>query len=267
MNVPLESPAPGPAPGPRPALGPIVSIVIVCPGQLEYTRHCVRSVLNHTSGPVELVFVDLASLDGTREFLRGFAVASPVPVRVFGLSAQSTFADALATGAKRSTGESLVFLNNDTIVTDGWLNHLTGLANYDPTIGMVGAMSNCAPPAQTTGSVPYHFRSAPTGPAWEQPVGTESEVPFDEIDAYARQWREEHLNQWFEPSSLGTFCLLVKREVLTRIGMSFAAGPLGVSDEDLSRRVLEAGYRLACCKDQFIHHFGTRSPHYTPFRS
>jgi hypothetical protein len=27
----------------------------------------------------------------------------------------------------------------------------------------------------------------------------------------------------------------------------------------LSRRVLEAGFRLACCRDLFVHSFGTRS--------
>ena len=61
---------------------PLASILVPCCGQLEYTRICVPSLLKHTAGSYELIFLDIASLDGTAEYLAGVAAAAPVRVEV-----------------------------------------------------------------------------------------------------------------------------------------------------------------------------------------
>jgi hypothetical protein len=60
---------------------------------------------------------------------------------------------------------------------------------------------------------------------------------------------------------LGGFCLLLKRQVLTGIGRELDEWTdLGLFDTDiLSAKAGEAGFTLACCRDFFIHHFGTRT--------
>jgi hypothetical protein len=63
-------------------LSGLVSIVVPCCGQLEYTKLCVPSVLKHSRPPFELIFVDIGSLDGTREYLAGVAAAARVRVEV-----------------------------------------------------------------------------------------------------------------------------------------------------------------------------------------
>jgi hypothetical protein len=60
-------------------------------------------------------------------------------------------------------GEYLVRLNNDVVVTDGWLDQLLALASAkidpgeraDSEIGLVGPMSNYATPPQLVENVPY----------------------------------------------------------------------------------------------------------------
>lgn len=47
----------------------LTSIIILCYNQVEYTTACVRSILRHTREPVELIFVDNGSTDGTRNYL------------------------------------------------------------------------------------------------------------------------------------------------------------------------------------------------------
>jgi GT2 family glycosyltransferase len=235
-----------------------VSVVVVCPGQLEYTRLCAQSVLRHSRRPCELVFVDVASLDGTREFLEGLAVAASLPVKVVGIDQDHDLATAYGVGVSRCEGQYVVLLNNDAIVTDRWLDQLTGLADVDPQIGLVGAMSNHAPPPQYTGPVPYRFGSRNRPQRMEDASVDDSVVLLDAIDNFARRWREEHSKQWFEADRLASFCVLIKRSVLEQIGPVFAPAPLGISDEDLSDRVRRAGYRLACCRDLFVHHFGSR---------
>ena len=55
----------------------LVSILVPCCGQLEYTRLCVPSVLRHSRPPFELIFLDIGSLDGTAEYLAGVRPSGP----------------------------------------------------------------------------------------------------------------------------------------------------------------------------------------------
>ena len=66
----------------RPGTEDLVSVIVTCCGQLEYTRLCLRSVLRYSRPPFELVFVDMASLDRTAEYLAGVAAAASVPVGI-----------------------------------------------------------------------------------------------------------------------------------------------------------------------------------------
>jgi hypothetical protein len=60
----------------------LVSVLVPCCGQLEYTKLCVPSVLHHRRSPYELIFLDVGSLDGTAEYLAGVKAAAPVRVEI-----------------------------------------------------------------------------------------------------------------------------------------------------------------------------------------
>jgi hypothetical protein len=98
----------------------MVSIVVPCPGQLELTRLCVSSLLRHSRRPYELVFVDIASLDGTPDYLAGVSDAAPVPVQIVGGRSDSDFRIACAEALARVRGDFVVWLNNDTCE---WATH------------------------------------------------------------------------------------------------------------------------------------------------
>ena len=57
------------------------------------------------------------------------------------------------------------------------------------------------------------------------------------------------------------FCLLLKRQVLTKIGVELEPWTdLSLFDTDiLSSKAGQVGFALACCRDCFVHHFGTRT--------
>jgi GT2 family glycosyltransferase len=245
----------------------LASIVVPCCGQLEYTRLCVPSLLKHTRHPFELIFLDIGSLDGTAEYLAGLAAAAPIRVEMVRTATDLGIADAVQEALKLCRGEFVVLLNNDAIVTDAWLNQLTGLAQMTPAIGLVGPMSNYAAPPQLVEKVSYRIRSQGAGDREQRTENrgqrTENRggmVDVDAVDAFARKWREEHKGKWVEVERLGGFCLLIKREVLKRIGHLREAGDLALFDTDLlCQKARQAGFTLACCKDLFVHHFGTRT--------
>jgi len=238
----------------------LVSILIPCCGMLEYTRLCVPSVLKHSRPPFELIFLDIASLDGTADYLAGLAAGCAARVEVVRAETDLGINDACADALARARGDYLVLLNNDTIVTGGWLNQLLGLVTMSPAIGMVGPMSNYAAPPQLVEDVPYRLgprKSPHPGPA----AGATSPLAnVDAVERFAREFREQHQGKWVQVERLGGFCLLLKREVLTKAGPLDAWSDLSLFDTDiLSARARQTGYTLACCRDLFIHHFGTRA--------
>ena len=153
----------------------LTSIIIPCWGQLEFTRQCLAALKSHTRRPWELIIVDNGSTDGTPDYLAGVSDMANMPVTVITNATNRGFPAAVNQGLKAARGEYLVLLNNDVIVTDGWLEQLIGLVNAKTgldaereghaetgasadarPIGLVGPMSNYATPPQLVENVPYH---------------------------------------------------------------------------------------------------------------
>jgi hypothetical protein len=106
----------------------------------------------------------------------------------------------------------------------------------------------------------------PGGSAGSSPIDTAA------IDRFAVEFRKEQQGNWLYAERLGGFCLLLKREVLAKIGIDSPLSPpgrgaggegwtdLSLFDTDiLSAKATQAGYSLAVCRDLFVHHFGTRT--------
>lgn len=113
-----------------------VSIVIPLFNKAEYTRNCVEA-LARTLDPaesVEIVLVDNASTDGTREFLDSLSGDVVVVRNTENLG----FATACNQGARVSRGRNIVFLNNDTVAQPGWLQALLAAAKEEGA-GICGA--------------------------------------------------------------------------------------------------------------------------------
>jgi len=88
-------------------------------------------------------------------------------------------------------------------------------------------------------------------------------VNVNEVQAFAKEFAEKHKGRWLHVDRLGGFCLLLKRQVLTKIGVELEPWTdLSLFDTDiLSSKARQAGFTLACCRDCFVHHFGTRTLH------
>ncbi len=114
---------------------PLVSIIIPVYNQIHYTYACLVSILEHTKDiPYEIIIADDVSTDATEHLDR--YVEGLVIVRG---DVNQGFLRNCNHGAQSARGHYLMFLNNDTQVTAGWLSSLVNLIQSDETIGMVGS--------------------------------------------------------------------------------------------------------------------------------
>ncbi len=114
---------------------PQVSIVIPVYNKVELTAACLNSLVEYpASVDVEVIVVDDCSSDGTADYL-----ADCQGLTVLRNAGNAGFIDSCNRGAAAASGEFLVFLNNDTTVTEGWLEALLSPMQRDPSVGIVGA--------------------------------------------------------------------------------------------------------------------------------
>jgi glycosyltransferase involved in cell wall biosynthesis len=281
-----RNPAPGAA-----------SIIIPCWNQLEFTRQCIAALLRHTHGPWELIIIDNGSTDGTAAYLANLRDAAPLPVTLISNTRNLGFPAAINQGLRCARGDYLVLLNNDVVVTEGWLNQLVGLASIkapaergEAPAGASGVseVRNAYPgenitvidlnpgresgnrPAQSQPGTPSNAlnprsRIALVGPMsnYAAPPQLVEEVPYrdlSELHLFARQWRDKHRGKWVRARKLSGFCVLMKRAVYEAIGGLDEQFGLGFfDDDDLAERARRAGFELAVACDLFVHHFGSRT--------
>ena len=98
-----------------------------------YLEACIGSVLEETRTDDEIILVDNASSDGSANLVQQYYPQ----VRLFRNEVNLGFAIACNQGAVYATGETLVFLNQDTRVQPGWLAGLLAPLEQDPEIGLV----------------------------------------------------------------------------------------------------------------------------------
>ena len=114
---------------------PQVSIVIPVYNQIHYTYACLVSILEHTKDVTyEVIIADDVSTDAT-EHLSRYAEGLVICRN----STNQGFLRNCNQAAKAARGKYVMFLNNDTQVTEGWLSSLVDLIESDPAIGMVGS--------------------------------------------------------------------------------------------------------------------------------
>jgi len=214
----------------------LVSLLILVRDQLDHTRRCLESIAHHTPEPHEIILVDNGSTAATREWLREFCARNE-HVTLIVNHANRGFAGGNNQGMRLAKGEFLLLLNNDTIVTAGWLSNMLSVLRRYPAAGMVGPRSNCV-----------------VGPQLVAPVAYQTP---NELAAFAAEWVARHTGESRANSRLIGFCLLMRRAVVEAIGgLDERYGNGNFEDDDFAIRARLAGFEARIVDDSYVHHVG-----------
>jgi len=213
----------------------LTSLVIPNLNGSDHVRRCLESISKHTKEPHEIIVIDNGSTDGSLEYLRRFEDVTVIE-NTENVGAPMARNQAVAF----TSGDVVVFMDNDVEVTPGWLGRLRKHFGEHPTVGLIGPRSNYVSGPQLIPEANYSDQQ--------------------ELDWFANGVAASNSGRISRTSRLILFCLAVRQEVLQRIGgFDPAYGHWGFEDDDYSLRAQIAGFQLAIAHDVFIHHSGSQT--------
>lgn len=202
-------------------------IIIPVWNQLSFTKDCLSSIYANTGPGYGLIIVDNASSDDTKNYLEAAKSGANVPFALIRNKSNLGFIKAVNQGIAASKARYICLLNNDTIVTKGWLEAMIEVAESSPGVGIVNPSSN----------------NLGQKPAKGEP-----------IELYAGKFRDSAIKSVEMATAVG-FCMLIKREVIEKIGLFDEIYGMGnFEDTDFSRRAAKAGYRCARAVRAYVYH-------------
>lgn len=212
------------------------SIVMLTYNNLDYTKVCIDSIRKYNGKDnCEIIIVDNNSTDGTVEWLQ-----EQQDIKCILNKENKGFPAGCNQGIEIAEKNNDIFLlNNDTVIMPNSIFNLRmGLYNEE-NVGATGSISN---------SVSYYQQIS---------------VQYDDFDDYMKLALQNNItddSRYEQRVKLVGFAMFIKRSVLDKVGLldeRFTPG--NFEDDDLSLRIVVAGYKLLLCKDSYIHHFGSVS--------
>jgi len=221
-----------------------LAVVVVSYRSRQLLGECLDSLIAHPPAmPWEAVVVDNASDDGSADLVRQRYPA----VRLLANEANVGFARAANQAAAAVRGDLVCFLNSDARVTPGTLDGLAAMLRLHPDVGAVGP--------RTTASDGRVIRSCFRFPTLARPLlnvrPLRDVLPKSTLGLAYEPWDAAATRavDWVSGA-----CLMVRRDVLERLGAFDQGFFMYFEDVDLCRRLWAAGSGVWYVGDAVVVH-------------
>ncbi|EDY82397.1 glycosyl transferase, group 2 family protein [Verrucomicrobiia bacterium DG1235] len=187
----------------------------------------------------EIVLIDDCSTDGTSEFLD--SLAERPNFKVLRNSENLGFARSNNLAAAASTGEIIVFINNDLEFSRNWLEPILDAFESLPETGAVGNVQRNF----STGLVDH--------------AGIYFDLEGMPTHAHKNR-RHPPRGKWIERNAITAACLATRRETFDSVGGFDESYQNGCEDVDLCMKLKSKGLRLYVALESVILHHVSVSP-------
>ncbi len=207
---------------------------------------------------IEIVFIDNDSEDDSAAYMESWS--GQFTVTVIRNNRNLSFSAANNKGAKYAKGAYLLFLNNDTQVTDGWLDELLKTYQQADHPGAVGAKLIYPKVPDYTINAGKSYCIQHNGIAFRDAVQEEQYY----IQPYNRDNGQGDLEWGTETvacAGVTAAVLLVAKSVFDEVGGFDEKYNYGYEDVDFCLKLGKAGYKNYCCQSSLVYHyeFGTQN--------
>jgi GT2 family glycosyltransferase len=237
-----------------------LSVVVVSFNGKDYLRRCLASLLEHTKGAsFEAIVVDNASWDGSAQMVQDEfpqVVLIRLPVNV-------GFAAGCNRGIERAAGEFVLLLNPDTELAEDAFSPMVAYCRQNPSVGLLGPKL-----VNSDGSLQLscrHFPSHLTSLFNRQSILTRL-LPGNPFSRryLMTDWAHDRIVpvDW-----LSGACVMLRREMVERIGGMDEGYFMYIEDVDLCYRAHQAGYEVVYFPQVAVTHHIGRSTETMPNRS
>ncbi|MBU0571245.1 MAG: glycosyltransferase family 2 protein [Candidatus Omnitrophica bacterium] len=191
-------------------------------------KKCVMSILEHTRTRSTLIVVDNGSRDPeVKKYLDKIHGNDIVDIEKVFCEENTGFAKGMNKGLRLADAPFVCLLNNDCVVTGGWIEEMISVAETRADIGLVN------PQSSTFGSYPDHSVL---------------------INEHAKLLTDKK-GRYVELGHAIGFACLIKREVIDKIGyLDEAYEGVCYEDTDFSVRAHNAGYISVMAEGAYVFH-------------
>lgn len=221
-------------------MNPLISIISINYNSIEVTCEMIDSVRTNSYKNVEVIVVDNASKECPKEFLN----TNYPEVKVITSKENLGFAGGNNLGIRESNGTYFFFLNNDAVLTNGALEKMLALFESNPKLGIVSP------------KICYFRSDTQSKEDLIQYAGTTMVHPVTARNETIGE-KELDRNQYTvakETAYAHGCAMLVKQEVLTKVGMMPEDFFLYYEELDWCEQIRKAGFEIYVEPNAKVYH-------------
>ena len=219
-------------------------IIIPTYNNEDYTVECLKSIKLYTSSvDYRVIWVDNASKD-TSKVEKAISNISHLRIN---MPTNEGFVNAVNKGIKASHSDYICLLNNDTVVSDRWLEKLINSLKANPKLGIVGAMT-----LPIKGDRIYDSQHNLSLHPFLMP--TDCDFSLADTNKLLEFY---YPGQLLDVTFIAFFCAVIKQEVINKVGLLDTNFALGMwDDNDYCIAARRFGYDVKLLADTCITHHG-----------
>jgi len=221
---------------------PQVFVIVLNWNGKKYIKKCLDSLLKTNYPKLEVIVVDNASTDGSKEI-----VEKEYPEVILIENKENLgFCKGNNVGIKKASGDLIILLNNDVIVDRNWINEIIKVAKI-PNVGIIGC------------KILY--------------VGSKIIQSLGYKEKFLGYWEnigagfciDELKDKLIEVDYVMGAAIAIKRKVLNKIGLLDPRFFAFAEEVDLCYRAKKAGYKVVT-SGAVVYHYGSGTWHNFPLK-